>query len=198
MICCHGWSKVDPFFAGWREAGFRPVGHIVFSKTYASKTKFLRYQHEQAFLLAKGNPIAECGQSTEAISRPRVEFPSLLWVCCRPTGSYPETGFDEIGARAALRKTAFPPSRLRARSNFPVKLSFAFAQFDLVEASETEDPPDHRTRRVTVRYARPFCNSAIKRGTKYVLRTCIAPPKNKTRTYHGATRTLKPMEKAGW
>ena len=56
MVCCYGWSKIDLFFAAWREAGFRPVGHIVFHKTYASKTDFLRYQHEQAFLLAKGNP----------------------------------------------------------------------------------------------------------------------------------------------
>lgn len=56
MVCCYGWSKVDVFFAAWREAGFRPVGHIVFHKNYASKTNFLRYQHEQAFLLAKGTP----------------------------------------------------------------------------------------------------------------------------------------------
>jgi DNA modification methylase len=56
MVCCYGWSKVDLFFAAWREAGFRPVGHIVFHKSYASKTNFLHYQHEQAFLLAKGSP----------------------------------------------------------------------------------------------------------------------------------------------
>jgi adenine-specific DNA-methyltransferase len=28
MVCCYGWSKVDVFFAAWREAGFRPVGHM--------------------------------------------------------------------------------------------------------------------------------------------------------------------------
>lgn len=57
MVCYYGWSKVDLFFAAWRDAGFGPVGHIVFHKSYASKTNFLRYQHEQAYLLAKGNPL---------------------------------------------------------------------------------------------------------------------------------------------
>lgn len=57
MICFYGWSKIDLFFAAWRDAGFRPVGHLVFKKCYASKTSFLRYQHEQAFLLAKGHPV---------------------------------------------------------------------------------------------------------------------------------------------
>jgi DNA modification methylase len=57
MVSNYGWSKVDLFFAAWRDAGFRPVGHIVFNKSYTSKTNFLRYQHEQAFLLARGNPL---------------------------------------------------------------------------------------------------------------------------------------------
>jgi site-specific DNA-methyltransferase (adenine-specific) len=33
-----------------------PVGHIVFSKSYASAQRFVRYQHEAAYLLAKGRP----------------------------------------------------------------------------------------------------------------------------------------------
>lgn len=40
----------------WRFAGFRAVGHLVFRKRYTSKARFLRYQHEQAYLLAKGRP----------------------------------------------------------------------------------------------------------------------------------------------
>ncbi|MFT4111324.1 DNA methyltransferase [Silvibacterium sp.] len=52
----YGWSKVDAFFAAWKEAGFQPVGHIVFRKSYSSKNSYLRYTHEQAFLLAKGKP----------------------------------------------------------------------------------------------------------------------------------------------
>jgi site-specific DNA-methyltransferase (adenine-specific) len=55
-IMFYGWTKVDAFFDAWRNAGFQPVGHIVFHKSYSSKSRFLRYQHEQAFLLAKGRP----------------------------------------------------------------------------------------------------------------------------------------------
>lgn len=55
-VCFYGWSKADRFLAAWRAAGFRPVGHLVFRKRYASTTRFLRYQHEQAYLLAKGEP----------------------------------------------------------------------------------------------------------------------------------------------
>jgi DNA modification methylase len=55
-IMFYGWTKVDAFFGAWKSAGFQPVGHLVFRKTYSSKSRFLRYQHEQAFLLAKGRP----------------------------------------------------------------------------------------------------------------------------------------------
>jgi DNA modification methylase len=55
-IMFYGWTKIDAFFEAWRSAGFQPVGHIVFRKNYSSKSRFLRYQHEQAFLLAKGKP----------------------------------------------------------------------------------------------------------------------------------------------
>jgi len=54
-ISFYGWNKVDLFMDAWKAAGFRVVGHIVFRKRYASSAKFLRYQHEQAYLLAKGN-----------------------------------------------------------------------------------------------------------------------------------------------
>jgi site-specific DNA-methyltransferase (adenine-specific) len=53
-VSFYGWNKVDLFMAAWRAAGFRPVGHIVFRKRYASKTGFLRAEHEAAYLLAKG------------------------------------------------------------------------------------------------------------------------------------------------
>jgi len=55
-IMFYGWTRVDAFFEAWREAGFRPVGHLVFQKAYSSKSRFLRYHHEQAYLLAKGRP----------------------------------------------------------------------------------------------------------------------------------------------
>ncbi len=64
-VSFYGWNKVDMFMDAWKTAGFRVVGHIVFRKHYASSAKFLRYQHEQAYLLAKGsvslpdNPIPD-------------------------------------------------------------------------------------------------------------------------------------------
>ena len=56
MVSFYGWTQVDKFFHAWRSTGFRIVGHLVFRKQYTSKSRFLRYQHEQAYLLAKGNP----------------------------------------------------------------------------------------------------------------------------------------------
>lgn len=55
-ISFYGWGLVDSFFRAWRWAGFRPIGHIVWVKDYASRERFLRYRHEQAFVLAKGHP----------------------------------------------------------------------------------------------------------------------------------------------
>ena len=57
-VSFYGWTKVDQFMDAWRAAGFRVVGHLVFAKRYASSARFVRYQHESAFLLAKGSPAA--------------------------------------------------------------------------------------------------------------------------------------------
>ena len=56
MACFYGWPRADHFLDAWRSAGFRPVGHFVFRKSYTSSTKFMKCQHEQAYLLAKGKP----------------------------------------------------------------------------------------------------------------------------------------------
>ena len=53
-VSFYGWNKVDLFVDAWRAAGFRIFGHLVFRKRYASSSRFLRYEHEQAYLLAKG------------------------------------------------------------------------------------------------------------------------------------------------
>lgn len=53
-VSFYGWNKVDLFMDAWRSASFRVVGHLVFRKQYASSSRFLRYEHEQAYLLAKG------------------------------------------------------------------------------------------------------------------------------------------------
>jgi DNA modification methylase len=55
-VSFYGWSHADKFLAAYRTAGFRVVGHIAFPKRYTSKVKYLRYQHECAYLLAKGYP----------------------------------------------------------------------------------------------------------------------------------------------
>jgi adenine-specific DNA-methyltransferase len=49
-------NHADSYLAAWREAGFRPVGHVVWVKSYAASSAFLQYRHEQAYLLAKGFP----------------------------------------------------------------------------------------------------------------------------------------------
>lgn len=69
-IMFYGWAKVDAFFSAWKSAGFSPVGHIVFRKTYASKTRFLSYQHEQAYLLAKGKPPLPARPIADVIDMP--------------------------------------------------------------------------------------------------------------------------------
>jgi adenine-specific DNA-methyltransferase len=66
-VSFYGWNKIDLFMAAWRAAGFRPVGHIVFRKHYASKTGFLKSQHEAAYLLAKGD-----------VERPALPVPDVL------------------------------------------------------------------------------------------------------------------------
>ena len=52
----YGWPHADRFLNAWRSAGFRVVGHFVFPKTYTSSEGFVQYQHECAYLLAKGDP----------------------------------------------------------------------------------------------------------------------------------------------
>ncbi len=56
MVCFYGWPRADHFLDAWRSGGFRPVGHFVFRKSYTSSAKFMKCQHEQAYLLAKGRP----------------------------------------------------------------------------------------------------------------------------------------------
>ena len=55
-VSFYGWSKLSRFLTVWREIGFRPFGHFVWVKRYASCTRHVQMKHEQAYLLAKGNP----------------------------------------------------------------------------------------------------------------------------------------------
>lgn len=56
MVSFYGWNAADKFVGAWKAAGFRVVGHLVFAKPYASKSAFVGYAHESAYLLAKGRP----------------------------------------------------------------------------------------------------------------------------------------------
>lgn len=55
-VSFYGWNRADFFIAAWKRAGFNPVGHVIFSKKYASSQRFVRYTHEAAYVLAKGRP----------------------------------------------------------------------------------------------------------------------------------------------
>jgi len=55
-VSFYGWSKLSRFLTAWREIGFRPFGHFVWVKRYASCSRHTKMKHEQAYLLAKGNP----------------------------------------------------------------------------------------------------------------------------------------------
>src|SRR5580698_330067 len=50
-VSFYGWPQADRFIEAFKTAGFRVVGHLMFPKRYASSTRYLRYQHEAAFLL---------------------------------------------------------------------------------------------------------------------------------------------------
>lgn len=56
MVSFYGWNRVDRFMAAWKSAGFSVVGHLVFTKTYSSKSAYVGYRHECAYILAKGRP----------------------------------------------------------------------------------------------------------------------------------------------
>jgi adenine-specific DNA-methyltransferase len=62
-----GFTQAERFIAAWKAAGFRVLEHLVWRKRYPSSTGFVRRYHEQAYLLAKGNP-----------HRPTVLLPSVL------------------------------------------------------------------------------------------------------------------------
>ena len=55
-VSFYGWPHADRFMAAWRAAGFRIAGHFAFPKRYTSSERYVRYQHECAYLLAKGYP----------------------------------------------------------------------------------------------------------------------------------------------
>ena len=98
-ISFYGWNKADLFIDAWRSAGFRIVGHLVFRKCYPSSTRFLRYQHEQAYVLAKGDvqppaqPIPDVldfpytGNKLHPTQKPVAALKPLIEAFCPPHGT---------------------------------------------------------------------------------------------------------------
>lgn len=97
-VSFYGWSKTDLFFEAWKAAGFRIVGHITFPKRYTSTTRLMRYQHEGAYLLAKGNPaqpthiigdvveFAYSGNKLHPTQKPISVLTPLIESFCPPRG----------------------------------------------------------------------------------------------------------------
>jgi DNA modification methylase len=97
-VSFYAWNRVHLFMAAWRDAGFRPVGHIVFRKRYASSARFLRYEHEVAYLLAKGDvippaqPIPDViefrytGNKLHPTQKPTAALAPLISTFCPPGG----------------------------------------------------------------------------------------------------------------
>jgi len=52
----YGWPWIDRFMVAWRKAGFRPVSHLTWPKSYSSYSGYTEGQHEVGYLLAKGHP----------------------------------------------------------------------------------------------------------------------------------------------
>jgi adenine-specific DNA-methyltransferase len=66
-VSFYAWNKADRFIEAWKKAGFHMAGHVVFTKKYSSSARFMGYQHEQAYLLAKGNPAVPSNPPPDVI-----------------------------------------------------------------------------------------------------------------------------------
>ena len=97
-ISFYGWNKADIFLSAWRAAGFRVAGHIVFRKRYASSVRYMRYEHEQAYLLSKGDPSPPMKPISDVIDwtytgnrlhptqKPIEALEPLIAAFCEPSG----------------------------------------------------------------------------------------------------------------
>jgi site-specific DNA-methyltransferase (adenine-specific) len=97
-VSFYAWNRADQFLSAWRAAGFHVVGHIVFRKRYASSVRFLRRQHEMAYLLAKGDVIspadaipdvidwAYTGNRLHPTQKPVNSLKPLIHAFCKPDG----------------------------------------------------------------------------------------------------------------
>ncbi len=97
-VSFYAWNRLDLCLPAWRRAGFRIAGHVVFRKRYASGSGLLRYTHECAYLLAKGNvaspahPLADVldwhytGNRLHPTQKPVSALRPLIEAFCPPDG----------------------------------------------------------------------------------------------------------------
>lgn len=119
-VSFYGWTRTDVFFAAWKRAGFRVVGHITFPKRYTSTSRLMRYQHEGAYLLAKGQPkppefpIGDVidwtysGNKLHPTQKPLAVLTPLIESFCRPGGvvldPFAGSGSTCVAAQSVGRK----------------------------------------------------------------------------------------------
>jgi adenine-specific DNA-methyltransferase len=119
-VSFYGWNKADLFIEAWRAAGFRMIGHLVFRKKYPSSVRFLRCQHEQAYLLAKGDvqppaqPVPDViefpytGNKLHPTQKPTAALAPLIHAFCPPQGivldPFAGSGSSLVAARELGRR----------------------------------------------------------------------------------------------
>jgi adenine-specific DNA-methyltransferase len=120
MVSFYGWQATGQFMDAWKAAGLRPVGHLVFAKSYGSSVRYLESRHECAFLLAKGRPALPAkaisdmrgwsytGNRLHPTQKPTEPLRELIEAFCPSAGlvmdPFAGSGSTLIAARSAGRE----------------------------------------------------------------------------------------------
>ncbi|WP_411900623.1 DNA methyltransferase, partial [Salmonella enterica] len=56
LVRFYGWNRVARCLAAWKSPVFSVVEHLVFTKNASSKSAYVGYRNECAYVLAKGRP----------------------------------------------------------------------------------------------------------------------------------------------